>query len=785
MGIAAHQTPTLDAVASPLLQVNFLPATFSAQTISGYRLAYRDERQLRALQDENVGTVLFKRAGGEIFAMPLHANVSLEYEPQDFSTTTDWSLFERLLENGIRRLLRAKYPEADVSQFGPVWFRVEGEKNDIIREALAQQPDALSKLDFVHIYRKYRISPSHLSETNTATESEPTFGVVIDVSTKWQIGASVHELIARGINVSGCFVVPLDSKPGDGIGHHSIGRITEIKGNDIHLAEFRDLPTVDARQYTIVASLANVTHCATTLLNREAKSALTLIRSEVGRLMNAEGQLRRIRLMAGILSQEPIECAVGLSASVGNNLLQTTAEVPVRTLQLDAPKYTLNYARSPVVGSIATALASQGPFDQDSFTRTTPHILVITSKRHQGRVEQFLRIWKDGGLASPYAKGFVSQYKLRGCDFHIVELKEASGSLADSYKEACVRALEESRQMVRRYDLAFVVISERHRLLGIDDPYLTVKATLMNDGIPVQAVEIETIDLPIADQRFILNNLALACYAKLGGTPWVLASPKGQGISHELIIGMGSATLSDTKLGNKERYVGIVSLFNYDGVYLLSHVSKEAVYEEYAQALYDSLLSSVERVSIQKGWQPGQRVRLIFHTFKPLKNFEIDSIKRLVSENLSQYNVEFAFLVLGDEHPWTVYDPSEPGRRNYHRETIGKYAPARGMTIILNTHKALLSVTGPAELKMWFQGCPSPLQVRLHGASTFTDLEYLTRQVFEFTYMSWKTYNLLSQPITIEYSEAIARLLGRLRRIRNWNSDVFRTTQLGTSLWFL
>jgi hypothetical protein len=785
MGIATRQAHTLDTVASPVLQVNFLPATFSAQTISGYKLAYQSHQHLRALQDDNLGKCLFKRVGDEIFAVPLQADFSLDYEPQIFSSATNWGVFERLLEHGIRQLLKEKYPQANISQFGALWFRVEGERNDVVREALTQQPNALSKLGFIHIYRKYQIWPSHLSETITTTESEPAFGVVIDVSTRWQIGANIHELIAKGINVNGCVVVPLDSKAVAGIGHHSLGRIAEVKGNDVHLAEFRDRPVVDARHYTIAASLENVTRCATALLNKEAKAALTLIRSEVGKLMNADGQLKRIGLMAGILSQEPIMCATGLSARIDNTLLQTSPEVPVRTLQLAAPNYILNYARPPVQGSIASALSSQGPFDQDSFARTTPHILVVTPKRYQGRVEQFLRIWKDGRLSSPYAKGFVSQYKLRGCDFHIVEVQEASRSLADSYEEACLRALEESRQMVRRYDLAFVVTSEKHRLLGLADPYLTAKATLMNDGIPVQAVEIETIDLPPANQRFILNNLALACYAKLGGTPWVLASPKGQGISHELIIGMGSATLSDTNFGNKERYVGIVSLFNYDGVYLLSHVTNEAAYEEYAQALYDSLLSSVERVSIQKGWQPGQRVRLIFHTFKPLKNFEIDTIKRLVTENLTQYTVEFAFLVLGDEHPWTVYDPNAAGRSSNQGEIIGKFAPARGITVVLNTHKALLSVTGPAELKMWSQGCPSPLQVRLHGASTFTDLEYLTRQVFDFTYMSWKTYNLLPQPITIEYSEAIAKLLGRLRRIRNWNSNVFRTTQLGASLWFL
>ena len=105
--------------------------------------------------------------------------------------------------------------------------------------------------------------------------------------------------------------------------------------------------------------------------------------------------------------------------------------------------------------------------------------------------------------------------------------------------------------------------------------------------------------------------------------------------------------------------------------------------------------------------------------------------------------------------------------------------------MILDDQRVLLSVTGPSELKTADQGCPVPIQLRLNGASTFRDLEYLARQVFDFTYMSWKGFNLLPMSITIAYSEAIANLLGRLRRIKNWNSDVLQTTQLRSSLWFL
>lgn len=452
---------------------------------------------------------------------------------------------------------------------------------------------------------------------------------------------------------------------------------------------------------------------------------------------------------------------------------------------IERPKYVLRSGKVTDTKAVATEISSQGPFDQDSFRKTTPHILVLTPKRYQGRVEQFLRIWRDGGLRPPYSKGFIAQFRLRGCDFHIVEFDEGVGNIDDAYREACVRALAESRDIVRRYDLAFVVTRSAHRLLGSHDPYLIAKAALMNNDVPVQALRIETIEASPNSQPFILNNLALVAYAKLGGTPWLLASSKGQGISHELVIGLGSASLSSGRYTQKERYIGITTLFNYDGVYLLSNVSREAAYADYPKALEEVLLSSVKHVSIQKGWQPGDRVRLVFHTFKPLKNIEIETVKRVVVGGLPNYSVDFAFIVIGHHHDWKIYDPNSGGHKNYRGQVLGIHAPERGSAVMLNDYKALLSVTGPSQLKGWYQGCPSPLQIRLNGASTFPDLEYLTRQIFEFTHMSWKTYNLPPMPITISYSEAIANMLGRLRHVKNWNSDIFQTSQIGATPWFL
>ena len=767
------------------LVLNFLPATFSAAEIAGFRLDYEDKEQLRDLQNRFRGTLFLRRFGKTIQIVQLSSTAEvLDAEPCVFSAREDWGLFDRLLEEGIRRFLRTTYhPRMRVPEFGPIRFSVAGEQYDLVQVALAQQRNALAKLSFLHVYRKYHLQGSHLRRDQ---RDDPLFGVLVQISTNWQFSASIADLVARGVDVTGCYAVPLNvAWTEHSIGHKIAGCISRVNDTVVDLVDFRDHEVIDAREYTIEARPENVARCVNAVLGAQGSAAMQHIYAEVGRLTSAEGQLQRIKGIATELSKAPISCAVDLDATVGQDALTVDPQSLCTALRLESPRYMLKYGRNPVAGPIATALSAQGPFDQDSFRKTTPHVLVVTPKQWLGRVEQFLRTWRDGGIRAPYQRGFTQQYRLRGCDFHFVEFQETPQGPAADYQQACLRALQESRELVRRYDVAFVVIQEQHRLLGGDDPYLVTKAALMNDGVPVQEIEIETIDLPTEGQPFVLNNLALAVYAKMGGTPWLLASSKGQGITHEVIIGLGSAAVQESRIRERERFVGITTLFNYDGVYLVSNVSRESAYDEYSAALQSVLLASLEYVSIQKGWQPGDRVRLIFHTFKPLRDLEIRAVKSLVEEGLSHYAVDFAFLEIGHDHGWSVYDRKSPGYTSRKGLVRGKQAPARGTLVILDERRALLSVTGPMELKRPDQGCPTPLQIKLNGASTFSDLEYLARQVFEFSYMSWKTFNLLPMPITIAYSEVIAGLLGRLRRVRNWNANALQTTQLKASLWFL
>jgi hypothetical protein len=87
-------------------------------------------------------------------------------------------------------------------------------------------------------------------------------------------------------------------------------------------------------------------------------------------------------------------------------------------------------------------------------------------------------------------------------------------------------------------------------------------------------------------------------------------------MAQELVFGIGSAHVSPSRMAPRERFVGITTVFNSDGNYLVSNVSREAPYEQYPQELFRALQTCIEEIKERNGWQPKDVIRLIFHVFK-------------------------------------------------------------------------------------------------------------------------------------------------------------------------
>jgi hypothetical protein len=507
-------------------------------------------------------------------------------------------------------------------------------------------------------------------------------------------------------------------------------------------------------------------------------------------LATALGKLDRIKATRNRLSKINLVIADQIKLELGELLTRGDAQFP-EIISTDRPTLLFgaqgrNRHTVPDFG-----ITDWGPYMYMQHERNTPLIGVICQSRFRGRVELFMKslqegypseLWTNQRTKNPYPNGLVGKFRLVRIR---VEYEECSNNSASAYREAVKRLLD---RLPETPDLAIVQIEGQFdQLHGDANPYFVTKAAFMTAGVPTQSIQIEKIDTQPSSVAYILNSLALAIYAKLDGIPWVIATLSPT--THELVIGLGSADVAAGRLGKRTRYIGITTVFQGDGRYLIWGTTKEVEFEQYADALLESLRVTVRFVQQQNAWLEGDRVRLVCHVYKRLRDCEARAIKALVKELLDKkYIVEFAFLDISTQHPYYIFDPSQKGVpyqvEGRHR-TKGKGVTTRGLCLQLDNTRGLLHLTGPRDIKTEEQGNPQPLLVELHPDSDFTDMAYLLRQIYHFSYMSWRSFMPGTEPVTITYSRLIARLLGNLKSVEGWNSAALTVGTLRSRRWFI
>ena len=269
--------------------------------------------------------------------------------------------------------------------------------------------------------------------------------------------------------------------------------------------------------------------------------------------------------------------------------------------------------------------------------------------------------------------------------------------------------------------------------------------------------------------------MALACYAKMGGVPWLLKSSPT--LSHELVIGIGSANIGKER-GDNQRIMGITTVFSGDGSYIVSNMSKVVPPDAYCDALSTVLDETIEKIRNRLNWQKGDTIRLVFHA--SVKRFNKDEIQavRTVIEKYHDYQVEYAFLKISENHGLHMFDAATAN------EDKGRLAPPRGKFLHLSKYESLVYLIGQREVRQASDGHPRGLILNIHRDSTFKDIKYLTTQLYNFSSHSWRSYFPNPMPVTISYSDLIARNLGWLNQLPGWNDSIM-IGKIGQSQWFL
>ena len=752
---------------------------------------YKDHEQLRSLRTQYRKSHVvrqhrsFSGKGGSkrmIAAIPIIANA-----PKVGDTFTSMKLGDNLGHTAalVRESLIsyfAAFPRR-VFDYRPVTFMCDGKKDNLLKLSL---PNGITCPDWLGVVPVYEIE---VRVVETARD-HPYVSISLSTFTRRRIDATCKQLMDVGFDVVGHYVGRRDEPNDTRIDprFQLVGRAVSIKDGMIQLSDHRhQVEEISLQEAFIEASAFDAV--AKQIIGGAFSQVKSKLDSMTSSFRQGDQKLNRIERLRAHFKDHPLEIVEGETWKCGDFASQGVKGFP--KIQVCPPVTYLFDSRKtdtwPVRG-----IDKNGPYSAPMFSPTEPTICVVCQKEHRGRVEQFIHKFLHGipkavptngqrPKMQPFDNGFIRKYAIQNVK---TEFFEVEGKSAADYRKAIHSAFKARSQAGYGFDLALVEIEESfHGLSGESDPYLIAKAEFLSHQIPVQEFKLETTELPEKRLHYALNNMALATYAKLGGTPWLVqANPP---IAHELVIGLGSANVGEGRFGERQRVVGITTVFSGYGNYCVSTVSKAVTYEDYEAELLSSLKETISKVSKSMNWSPNASVRLVFNSFKPFKNIEQDAVKKLVS-SLGDYKAEYAFVDVIDKHPFLLFDKQQQGTwaHDGSGKNKGLFAPERGQFLRLSGSESLIVLTGPKELKQAKDGMPSPVLLRLGRGSTFRDLLYLTRQVNTFACHSWRGFDNSPLPVTLGYSNLIARLLGKLNQISFWNPSQMYG-KIGDTRWFL
>lgn len=774
------------------LHLNIFPINLPDAEISVGVLPFDSKDAMRELRKAHAGTHVFNRVSVEekgkkldlIYAVRLDgAACTIAPETKTIRIRENLGVARQLVNESFLSSFAGKAGRKIVD-VGPMKVLSSEKEHDFIAQAVngATVPPWLI----------VRLAHAIEARVFQFDGQDPFLGLVFDHHTYRRIARPCSEWLAERFDLSGLYVSEKSPFNDARIEPRArlVGRVASINGNTLQLADCRaGRNMVEAKDVEIEADYEGFMRSLNATFNGKGNAIDRRLFDLQSSAQVGPKKLSELIRVENRLTAKPLKLLPGLEAPVLPHLDASGTRFPKVH---PAPKALYVFDRTfnkPALDNAKLGIFDHGPYSQQGFTPSKPRICVVCERSRKGEVEQFLQKLLEGhnepGRKCFFPNGFIRTYHLQGKD---VRFFLADNPTAAAYRKAAQEALAAVTTDAERWHLAYVQVNEAsYDLWGEENPYLVTKAAFLAQQIPTQEFKIETARRSGSGLDFILSNIALASYAKLGGTPWHLKvnSP----MAHELVVGLGSASISDSRLGARERMVGITTLFTSEGRYLIGNMSNAVAFEDYGKAVVEMLTGAIERARKDMNWQNGDEVRLIFHSFKPLKDMEAEAVKA-VAESLKDYQVDFAFLHVAQDHDTVLFDSNNPGTKSFAAGTRGvdvmkgEFAPLRGTYLTLNKSNAILSLTGSKEVKKPTDGLPYPVLLHLHRSSTFTDMKYLTEQVYTFACHSWKSFDMAGMPVTIGYSQLIARLLGRLGALPHFSVDSIHG-RLNRLRWFL
>ena len=727
--------------------LNAFPLKIPDKNLDVCVIPYDDKEQLNVLREKYQSTHVFRRKGKNILIFSSDGQYPVSGKMESLSLKDNYSDFCFLVKDGLKRYLSSlnRYPMG----FSPIEL-VSVKKEDNLLATIIKDEYPFQ------IYVKYKLD-------TRIVQGVPC--LIIDCSTKTTLSDSCLYFLAKGFDLVDRYIVVEQDN-----GYRKLlGCVTEVDGEQLRVVlPDGSVEKIHGNDAYLEASRKNFNDYILHTHGSRKEAVIEKIRLTISTFNGGENKNSRINSLKDYFQLKGIDLIDDTHVDI-----EDAKNVQNMCSQLDRPVFIFN--DNGEASWAEKGLTQYGPYTKRTFDRNDPSICVVCSQHDKGRIEQFVRKLLKGISGSKYfSNGLEGKFNLgtSRVEVFVINTEDVSG-----YKNAIETAIQKKSEDGGRWDLALVQVRESFKALDArDNPYYWGKSFFFLHQVPVQDFTIELLSQSEYSLSFSLNNMALACYAKMGGVPWLLKSSPT--LSHELVVGIGSANIGQERGFENQRIMGITTVFSGDGSYIISNTSKAVTPDAYCDALTSVLGETIQKIQKRMNWQKGDTIRLIFHaSVKKFNKEEIQAV-RAVIDRYRDYQVEYAFLKISENHGLHLFDSSTTN------EQKGRLAPPRGKTLELSKYEMLVYLIGQRELRQATDGHPRGIILNVHRDSTFKDIKYLSAQLYNFSSHSWRSYFPNPMPVTISYSDLIARNLGWLNRLPGWNDSVM-IGKIGQSQWFL
>lgn len=496
--------------------LNGFKVELSSATFTAYIQDMPENVGFRPLREKIKDSWFLYWRDGKVYGLP---RVS---EPeQRFGNAAELNCNDHLwfLAARIADILPEKFPQYKAFRRRPfTFFGLKDEMVTSIRARVKGLPDLMSC---------FKIQPKFELDAKLVEfrEGEIFIGLFMRVKTRWEILAPLNDLQNAGIDLQGLYVVRRNPQPGQ---RRLVGKIASLSGEAVYLSEsFDDTTHIGVNEVWLEGSRVSFTRCVKTLVaSRYQEFEEERHRQEAHFFTGPalEGLLER---MDSFLHQaSPMDLGAGLTCSVTDRI-EVTNTTEYQSVVTAAPvEYCFDPAKTKRDRYAWNGIEKYGPFSRDTFAKKSPKILILFPDTVQGPVERFLRSLRDGvnlPNRSHYSGGLGKTFCLVNVQFDLCRvpwLGNSTRSVAQIYRETIEEYLANGSITP---DAAIIVILDEHaRMADIENPYLQAKALLLMAGVAVQEVRASTLSVLPNSLQYILQNISIALYAKMNGTPWTV-----------------------------------------------------------------------------------------------------------------------------------------------------------------------------------------------------------------------------------------------------------------------